>query len=54
MKEKTLRYEDNNNKACSFIYVSDMLFVNNILNRKSSQRYIILLFSEAITWKINK
>ena len=53
-KGKVLRYGDDNNKACSFICASDALFVNNMLDRKSSQGYIILLFGGTITWKANK
>ena len=35
-KEKALRYEGDDNEAHSFIYVSDALFVDNTLDRKSS------------------
>ena len=53
-KEKTLRYEDEDNRTCSFICVSDALFVNNTLNCKSSQNYIMMLFKNAIAWKVSK
>ena len=48
MKEKALRYKDEDNKAHSFICASDASFINNMLDRKSSQQYIILLFKGAI------
>ena len=54
MKEKVLRYEGDDNEACSFIYASDASFADNTLDRKSSQGYIMLLFGGAIAWKINK
>ena len=54
MKEKMLKYKDDNNKAYFFIYASNMSFTNNMLNRKSSQDYIMLLFEGAIAWKANK
>ena len=47
-KEKTLRYENENNKAHSFICVSDVLFTDNTLNHKSFQSYIMMLFRNAI------
>ena len=47
-KGKALRYGDDDNEARSFIYASDASFINNILDRKSSQGYIILLFGGAI------
>ena len=54
MKEKALRYEDDDNKTRSFIYTSNALFADDILDRKNSQGYIMLLFDEAIAWKVNK
>ena len=53
-KEKTLKYEDENNKACLFICVNNVSFVNNTLNCKSFQSYIMMLFEDAIVWKISK
>ena len=47
-KEKTLRYENEDNRACLFIYISDILFANNTLNCKSSQSYIMMLFEDVI------
>jgi hypothetical protein len=35
---------DGKSKAQSFIYISDALFTDNFINRKSSQGYIIKLF----------
>src|SRR5213083_533633 len=37
IKEKALRYEDENNEAHSFICVSNISFANNTLNHKSFQ-----------------
>ena len=54
MKEKALRYKDEDNKAHSFICASDASFINNMLDRKSSQQYIILLFKVAIAWNASK
>ena len=53
MKSRALKYEENF-KTWSFICVSNISFINNILNHKSSQNYIMLLFRESIAWKINK
>ena len=53
MKSRALRYEDDS-ETHSFICASDVLFADNMLNWKSSQDYIILLFGEPIAWKINK
>ena len=54
MKGKALRYGGDDNKAHSFIYTSDASFIDNMLDRKSSQEYIMLLFGDAIAWKANK
>ena len=43
-----------NFRIWSFIYISNILFADNMLNHKSSQSYIMLLFKELIAWKINK
>ena len=48
-----MKYEKNF-EIWSFIYVNDILFADNMLNCKSFQSYIMLLFEELITWKINK
>ena len=40
--------EDNDNEAHSFIYASDASFADNMLDRKSSQGYIMLLFDGTI------
>ena len=53
-KGKTLRYGGDDNEACSFICASNALFVDNMLDCKSSQGYIMLLFGGAIAWKANK
>ena len=53
-KKKILRYENEDNEAHSFICVSDVLFADNIMNHKSFQNYIMMLFRNAITWKISK
>ncbi len=53
MKSRALKYEKNF-KIWLFIYISNILFPDNILNYKSFQNYIILLFRESIAWKINK
>ena len=52
-KSRALRYRDNS-RACSFIYTSNALFADNMLDRKSSQGYIMLLFRGPIAWKTNK
>ena len=36
--------KNNKNKTQSFIYASNALFINNFVNRKSLQGYIIKLF----------
>ena len=59
MKNKYIRYENNkiiDKKRCltSFVYANDVSFVNNTINRKNSQNYIMKLFNELITWKTNK
>ena len=53
MKSRALKYEKNS-EIWSFICVSDVSFADNMLNWKSSQNYIMLLFKELIAWKINK
>ncbi len=53
MKNRALKYEKNS-EIQSFICISDILFADNMLNQKSSQNYIMLLFRESIAWKINK
>ena len=45
---------DSRGKAQSFIYASDALFIDNSVNRKSSQGYIIKLFRGLIAWRANK
>ena len=49
IKERALRYEDDENGARLFICTSNTLFADNILDRKSSQGYIMLLFGGPIT-----
>jgi len=52
---KALRYRgDEAGGARALIYASDTLFIDNTLNRKSSQGYIFLLFGRPIAWKANK
>ena len=46
--------KDGRNKAQSFICASNVLFTDNSVNRKSSQKYIIKLFKGPIAWKANK
>ena len=46
--------EDGKNKVQSFICVSDALFVDNSINKKSLQRYIMKLFRGPIAWRANK
>ena len=53
MKNRALKYEKNS-EIQSFICVSDISFADNMLNCKSSQSYIMLLFKKLIAWKINK
>lgn len=38
----------------SFVYTSNILFANNLLNKKNSWGYIIKLFGGATAWKVNK
>ena len=38
----------------SFIYASDSSFMDNTVNRKSSQGYIMIIFGGAIGWRANK
>ncbi len=52
-KNRALKYEKNF-ETQSFICVSNVLFADNMLNWKSSQNYIMLLFERLIAWKINK
>ena len=54
IKERALRYEDNDNGARLFICASDASFTDNTINRKSSQGYIMLLFGGSIIWRANK
>ena len=54
MRNKCIRYENNkiiNKKRCliSFVCANDVSFVNNTINRKSSQSYIMKLFNKSIT-----
>jgi len=53
MKSRALKYEKNS-KTWLFICANDVLFVDNMLNCKSFQNYIMLLFEKLIAWKINK
>ncbi len=53
-KKKALRYGGEENKAYLFICASNTSFADNMLDRKSSQGYIILLFRGAIAWKASK
>ncbi len=53
MKNRALKYEKNF-RIWLFIYINNILFTDNILNCKSSQNYIMLLFRKSIAWKINK
>ena len=46
--------KDNKSKVQSFIYVSNALFTDNSVNKKSLQKYIIKLFKGPIAWKTNK
>ena len=47
MKSRALKYEKNF-KTQSFICISNILFTDNMLNHKSSQNYIMLLFKKLI------
>lgn len=38
----------------SFVCASDTFFANNLLDRKSSQSYIMKLFGSVIVWRANK
>ena len=54
MKNKCIRYENNkiiDKKRCliSFVCANDVSFVDNTINWKSSQNYIMKLFNELIT-----
>ena len=58
-RNKCIRYENNkiiNKKRCltSFVCANDASFVNNMIDWKSSQSYIMKLFNGPITWKTNK
>src|SRR5438034_4060417 len=46
-KSRALKYEKNSETQL-FICISDILFADNMLNHKSSQNYIMLLFRELI------
>ena len=46
-KDRAFKYK-NETKANSFIYVSDTSFVDNTLNRKGSQGYVMTLFEGPI------
>lgn len=65
--ERTLQYLYNTRSYCirygstpgdenlsSFICASDASFADNILDRKSSQGYIMKLFNGAVAWRANK
>ena len=41
-------------QECPVTCVSDALFVDNSVNKKSLQEYIIKLFGGLITWRANK
>src|SRR6266702_4791051 len=45
---------DGRSKAQSFIYASNASFVDNSVDRKSSQGYIMKLFRGLIAWRANK
>ena len=45
---------DGKSKAQSFICASDASFINNSVDRKSLQGYIIKLFRGPIAWRANK
>jgi hypothetical protein len=45
---------DSRGEVQLFIYASDALFINNSVNRKSLQGYIIKLFRGLIAWRANK
>ena len=47
-------YKEKTQDISSFVYVSDMLFADNSLDWRSSQDYIMKLFSDAIAWRANK
>jgi hypothetical protein len=47
-KEKTLRYEDEDNRAHLLICVSNVSFADNTIDHKSFQSYIMMLFRSAI------
>ena len=58
-KNICIRYENNkiiNKKQCliSFVCVSDAFFVNNTIDQKNLQNYIMKLFNKSIIWKTNK
>jgi hypothetical protein len=53
-RDYCIRYDENSNSnsnrdLISFVCVSDVSFVDNILNRKSSQDYIMKLFNETVS-----
>ena len=52
-KSRALKYEKNS-EMWLFICISNVLFADNMLNHKSFQSYIMLLFRKLIAWKINK
>lgn len=47
-------YKKNIQDILSFVFDKNVIFGNNILDQKSSQDYIIKLFSRAVAWKANK
>ena len=45
---------DQGDRTRSFVYASNTLFVDNTVDQKSSQGYIMTLFSGLIAWRANK
>ncbi len=41
-------------RADNFLVATDVSFADNILDRKSSQAYVMILFSGVIEWRANK
>ena len=57
-KDQCIQYGNvtatNKNNLISFVCVNDAFFVNNILNHKNSQNYMMKLFNKSVVWKMNK
>lgn len=48
MQDYCIYYEEKIHNILSFVYASDVSFVDNLFNQKSCQGYIMKLFGDAV------